>query len=90
MFGLLRIVRGAVGFLFGLQVIQVVEAMAWMLKPGATDVNMGGSLALLLMKAAFLLIAGVVFFWLRYLINQLHMEKRGVPHPALEKKRWAL
>jgi hypothetical protein len=32
-------------------------------------------------------ISGALFVALRRLINRLHAEKRGVPHPALARRR---
>lgn len=90
MFVLLRTVRGIFGFLFAMQVVQVVEALIWMSKPQAAGADAGSVAALLLIKLVVLAIAGAVFFWLRSLINKLHTKKHGSPHPALGTKRWAL
>lgn len=90
MFGLLRFIRGICGFMFALQVIHVLEAFAWLAKPEVIGVDMGKFFVLLLFKVVFLTIAGFLFFWLRGLINRLHMKKNGTPHPALAEKKWAL
>lgn len=90
MFGLLRFIRGVCGFVFAMQVIHIIEAVAWLSKPEAVGVDMGKFFALLLVKAIFLAVAGFLFFWLRGLINRLHTKKHGTPHPALAEKKWAL
>lgn len=90
MLELLRFIRGICGFVFAIQVIHVIEALAWLAKPEAVGVDMGKSFALLLFKVVFVAVAGFLFFWLRGLINRLHMNKHGTPHPALAKKKWAL
>ncbi len=90
MFGLLRFFRGVCGFVFALQVIHVIEAATRLLEPEAVVVDMGGFFALLLIKVVFLGASGLMFFWLRSVINRLHIRKHGVPHPALAKKEWAL
>lgn len=90
MFVLLRVVRSIFGFLFAMQVVQVVEALIWMSKPEAAGVDAGKVVTLLLIKVVVLAIAGAVFFWFRRLINKLHTNKHGTPHPALGSKRWAL
>ena len=90
MFGLLRIIRGVCGFIFALQIFQVIEAVAWLFKPEAAGVDMGKFFALMLFKVTFLVVSGLLFFWLRGVINKLHMKKSGRPHPALAEKKWAL
>ena len=90
MFGLLRFIRGACGFVFALQIIHVIEAIAWLSKSEAVGVDMGKFFALLLVKAIFLAVTGFLFFWLRGLINNLHTKKYGMPHPALAEKKWGL
>ena len=90
MFGLLRIIRGFCGFVFAMQVMQLIEAVAWLSKPEAADVDLGKFFALALFKVIFLLVSGLLFFWLRGFINKLHTKKNGVPHPALAEKKWAL
>lgn len=90
MFGLLRLIRAMCGFVFAIQVIHVIEAVAWLSKPEAIGVDMGKFFALLLFKVIFLVAAGLLFFWLRGLINLLHTKKNGRPHPALADKKWAI
>lgn len=87
---LLRVARAIFGFIFALQVVQLVEALIWMSKPEVAGVDVGKGMALLVIKVAVLAIAGTVFFLLRSLINKLHTTKHGSPHPALGNKRWAL
>lgn len=90
MFGLLRFIRGICGFVFALQVIQVIEAVAWLSKPEAGGIDMGKFFALVLIKVIVLGVSGFLFFWLRGVINSLHTKKHGTPHPALAGKKWAL
>ena len=90
MFALLRFIRGICGFVFVLQAIHLIEAVAWLSKPEAVGNDIGKLFALLLLKAIFLAVAGFLFFWLRGLINRMHTTKHGAPHPALAEKKWAL
>lgn len=87
---LLRVVRAIFGFIFALQVVQLVEALIWMFKPEVAGVDIGKGMALLLIKIVILAIASAVFFLLRSLINKVHTTKHGSPHPVLGNKRWAL
>jgi len=99
-FGLLRFFRAVCGLVFALQCLQVMAAAAWISKvmepdawiskPEAVDVDMGGFFALLLVKVVILAVSGLMFFWLRRLINRLHIRRHGVPHPALAEKEWVL
>jgi hypothetical protein len=34
-------------------------------------------------------LSGALFFWLRALINRIHAQQHGTPHPALAKP-WSL
>ncbi len=90
LFGLLRFIRGVFGFIFVLQLIHVIEAAASLLKPEAVNFDMGNFFALLLVKAAFFMAAGFLFFGLRWLINRIYINKYGIPHPSLAEKKWAL
>lgn len=90
MLGLLRFIRGVCGFIFALQVIQVIEAVVFLSKSEAASIDIGGFFALLLIKVVFLVFFGFLFFWLRGFINRLHTKKYGTPHPALADKNWAL
>jgi len=99
-FGLLRFFRAVCGLVFALQCLQVMEAAAWLSKvmepdawiskPEAVDVDMDLFFVLFLIKAVVLAVSGLMFFWLRRVINRLHIRKHGVPHPALAEKEWAL
>lgn len=89
MFVLLRVVRGICGFVFALQAIHVVEAVAWLLKQGGPSPGVGSVLAVVTIKIIVIVIAGLLFFWLRRIINRLHVKKRE-PHPVLAEKKWAL
>jgi len=90
MFGLLRVIRGICGFVFALQVLQIITAVAWLAKPEAASIDMGKFFALLLIKGIILAVTGFLFFWLRGQINRLYARKHGMPHPALAEKKWAL
>ena len=82
LFGFLRFVRGACGVLFGLEVIGLVPLFTWLQQPDARTGNMW---ALVFIKVVALIIFGALFFWLRHLINKLHIKKHGAPHPSLAK-----
>jgi|JI8StandDraft_2_1071088.scaffolds.fasta_scaffold40924_2 hypothetical protein len=90
MFALLRLVRGFFGLVFAFQVVHVIEALALLLKPELAGAAGGALLATLLFKAVILLVSGLLFFWLRGLINRLHAKRHGVPHPSLAERKLAL
>ncbi len=89
-FNLLRIIRGICGFVFALQIIHVIGAVALLAKPEAAGMDIGGFFAILLIKIVALGVSGFMFFWLRGIINRLHTRKHGTPHPALAEKKLAL
>lgn len=90
MIGLLRVVRGFCGFVFVLQAVQIIQALGWLSAPETASVDAGKFFALVLFKVIVLAIAAALFFWLRGVINNLHVKKTGAPHPALAEKKWAL
>jgi len=90
LFGLLRFIRGVLGFIFVLQLIHVIEATISLLKIEAVNFDMSNFFALLLVKVALFIVAGFLFFGLRWLINRIHINKHGTPHPSLAEKKWAL
>lgn len=87
MFGILRLVRGSCAFVFGMQIVGLLPVLKWLQQPDAVT---GGMWALVLIKVLAMALFGWLFFALRGLINRLHTKKRGVPHPALADKKWAL
>lgn len=87
MYTALRIVRGIIGFVFGVQIIGLFPIITWLQDTSAITGNM---IAVLVLKVVLGVLCGVVFFWMRRLINKLHTKKHGVPHPALAEKRFAL
>jgi len=89
-FNLLRIIRGICGFVFALQIIHIIGAIALLAKPEAAELDIGGFFAILLIKVIALSVSGFMFFWLRGIINRLHTKKHGTPHPALAEKKLAL
>jgi len=91
MFFILRFVRGIFGAIFGILMLQVLVAVLTLVmnfESGATDV--GKVFALLLIQAVVMVTSGVIFLWLRKVINNLYEKKFGVPHPALAEKKWNL
>ena len=87
MFAFLRVIRGFVGLLVVLLVFGLVPVLTWLQQPSAVTGYMYGQL---FVKIVFLLLFGGLFFGLRSIINRLHLKMRGVPHPVLAEKRWAL
>ena len=87
MFGILRLIRGAAGFVFAMQIVGLVPIFTWIAEPSAVT---GAMMANVLLKVVAALIFGGMFFWLRGFINRRHEKKFGVPHPSLAKKRLAL
>lgn len=90
MFVLLRFIRGFCGFVFALQIIQLIESVTWLLKPESAGIDMSIFFALVLIKVVVLGASGFLFFWLRDLINNLYIKKHGTPHPSLADKKWSL
>lgn len=87
MFGLLRFIRGFFGFLFAMQVFGLLGIISWLSQPDAVTSAMIGQV---FFKGIALLLFGWLFFYFRNLINQLHTERYGEPHPALAVNNWAL
>jgi len=86
MFGLLRLLRGILGFIAVLQVNGLLPVLSWLEAPAAVDGNM---IAIFIVKLFLMAMSFGAFFGLRSLINKLHVKHHGVDHPALVKK-WAL
>lgn len=86
MFGLLRLVRGFCGLLFGMQIVGLFPVLTWLQQPDAVA---GGMMAHVFIKVVFLFVFGALFVGLRNLINRLHTKRHGTPHPSLVRK-WAL
>lgn len=88
MIGLFRIARAFIGFLILLQIFGIAINLLWLLpKP---DVANEYGIASLLYRSVLLLFSCGLFFGIRRVINRLYLNRHGVPHPALAKKRWAL
>lgn len=87
MIGLLRVMRGIVGFFVVLQIFGVVIILTWLQQP---NLPTGYVLGQFIFRIVVLLMFGGLFFGLRSIINRLHTKKHGVPHPTLAEKRWAL
>ena len=87
MFGILRFIRGFCGLLFGMNIVGLLPLIGELLQP---DADIGGIMAVVLIKLLAIALFGWLFFALRGLINRLHTKKHGVPHPALADKKWAL
>jgi hypothetical protein len=90
MFFILRFVRGISGAVFGLQILQVTFALLTLLMNFESIADVGGFFALLLIKVVVMVTSGIIFFWLRKVINNLYEKKFGLPHPALAEKKWNL
>lgn len=86
MFGLLRLIRGVCGIVFTIQIYGLFPVITWLQQPEAITESM---LAHILIKVLALALFGWLFFWLRNIINRLHIQKHGVLHPTLRKKKWA-
>jgi len=84
---LLSIIRWVCGFVFALMVLQVLEGMAWLLKPEAANVNMGSFYAFVLVKMIVIVVTGFIFFWLRGVISRLNTKKNdSLSTDVTEKK----
>ncbi len=78
----LRLLRAIAGIVFAWQVIGILPVATWVFENSAIS---EGMVAMLLLKAAILGIAGVTFFGTRKYIHWLHIRWYGTPHPALTK-----
>lgn len=87
MIGLLRVIRGFCGFLFGWQILGLIPVLSWVQQPSAIT---GSMWAVLILKLVAIVIFGSLFFGLRRLINYMHTKKHNLPHPALANNNWAL
>lgn len=83
-FGLLRFIRGFCGFVFVWEILTLLPVLTWLQQPDAITGNM---CARALPKVIALIAGGCLFFWLRDVINRLHIKKYGVPHPVLGKSK---
>ena len=83
-FGLLRSIRGLCGLVFGLQILHLISTFLEVIGGGST------SLYVMMLKGIFLVVSGLLFFGLRWIINRLHLKLYGEIHPSLGKKAWML
>jgi hypothetical protein len=84
-FGLLRIIRGLVGFVGAGLIIGVLNSVLEFLTFGVAIVNVDIEIVKLVLGVLLL----VAFLGMRAFINNLHLSKHQSPHPALGKA-WAL
>jgi hypothetical protein len=77
---ILRIIRGFIGFLFGMQVIGLIPVLTW-----TSEAVTEKGIVFVMIKVVFLVLFGLIFAGLRKLIHALHIKWYGVPHPSLPK-----
>ena len=82
MFGVLRIIRGIIGFVFGWQIVGLFPVITWFSNPSAIT---GGMVGLVLVKVFMAIVFGLLFFGSRTFIHWLHGRWYRTPHPALTK-----
>lgn len=85
--GILRIFRGIFGLVFVLQVIGLLPGLGWLIQPESITNEL---LGFFLIKLVVLVLSGVLFHWLRSVINNLHKKKIGDKQLTLIKTAWAL
>lgn len=86
----LRIARGFVGFIGGWQLIGLLPAFSLIASSDSlANIDTGKMAALFLVKLFVATVCFAIFFWLRHVINTIHVRRYGTPHPALTKK-WGL
>jgi hypothetical protein len=91
MFLLLRIIRGIIGFIFGLQIIHLISSLTQLSGiQAASGESIYVFFTILIIKVILLIVAAFAFHGLRRFINFLHAKKFGVALPALAEKKWAL
>ena len=81
-FGLLRLFRGIVGFMFGWQIVGLIPVLTWLSNPSAIT---GEMIGLTMLKVTMMIVFGLIFFGLRKVIHWLHNRWYGSPHPSLAK-----
>jgi len=87
--GVLRLIRVLCGFLFGWLVLGLLNGLV-LYRLIHHDADSDLMVEFFLIKAIFIALFGGLFFWLRGVINRLHIKKHGTPHPALAKNKWNL
>lgn len=83
----LRIIRGIVGLVALLQIVGILPALSWYSAPASVT---SGMLVFLAFKVLLLFVFGLLFMWLRRVINGVHLKQYGSRHPVLGPRLWAL
>jgi len=81
-FGFLRLIRGIMGFIFGLQIISLLPVISWFSDPSAINGNM---IVRVVVKIIVLFLSGFLFFYMRKIIHRIHCYWYGCQHPSLQK-----
>jgi hypothetical protein len=91
LFGLLRVIRAFSGFIFGSQIVYLIQAVFQLSDIGKADgTAVYVFLSIFSIKLVVAALFGFLFFALRRLINHLYMKEHGTAHPALTRNKWAL
>lgn len=85
--GALRVIRGIFGLVFAMQIFGILPSLGWLGQPDEVTNEMMG---FFIIKLVTLVISGLIFHWLRSLINNLYAKKLGSQFPALISSPWKL
>ena len=91
MFIFLRTVRSIFGVVFASEVLNLTFAIStYFMDFDSTTLELGNFFGFVALKLALIVASCFAFFYIRKLINKLHEDKYGHPHPALASKAWNL
>ncbi len=81
--GLLRLFRAFIGVLLFFQLWTIVEiTYTWLTNLSTlTEDNKSTMIIWIMIKISILLIVGILFFGLKFIVNKLHNNWKGISHP---------
>lgn len=82
MIGFIRFIHGVFGIFFLLQLFGLAVSLIFLNR--SSEYN---GIVFFMMRILALLVSGGIFFWLRTIINRLHVTRFGVPHPRYMSKQ---
>jgi hypothetical protein len=82
MIGFLRFIHGLLGIIFLLQIFGLVVSLILLNRSSEYH-----AIIFFILRIFALLVSGGILFWLRTIINRLHVTRYGVPHPRYTSKQ---
>lgn len=70
------------GIFFILQIFGIFASLVWLGRSSESR-----DIILFLLRILALVVSGKIFFWLRGVIDRLHLKRYGVPHPSFAPKK---